>query len=93
MEPSLLYTVLTPLSSSGAFDGSHRRIWVCGRAVRSTCPTPFTVPPVPYAHTNQSSDRPSIARTISGPVVCRCTHAFASFSNWFGQYLMRDDGS
>mmetsp|Transcript_3235 Transcript_3235/g.9485 ORF Transcript_3235/g.9485 Transcript_3235/m.9485 type:complete len:300 (-) Transcript_3235:369-1268(-) len=86
MEPSVVYSVLMPLYTTGALDGSQSSTFVCGDLSLSTCPTPLIVPPVPYAHTNQSSFSPSIACRISGPVVCRCTHAFASFSNWFGQY-------
>ena len=70
-----------PLSSSGALLGSHSTMRVPGRLSRSVCPTPSSVPPVPYAVTKQSSCRPSKARTISGPVVWRWIHAFASLSN------------
>ena len=81
IEPSSSYVVLTPLSSSGALLGSHSTMRVPGRLSRSVCPTPSSVPPVPYAVTKQSSCRPSKARTISGPVVWRWIHAFASLSN------------
>mmetsp|Transcript_37224 Transcript_37224/g.50373 ORF Transcript_37224/g.50373 Transcript_37224/m.50373 type:complete len:303 (-) Transcript_37224:600-1508(-) len=45
------YSVLMPLKSSGALSGSQTTIFVCGDASLKADPTPFSVPPVPYAAT------------------------------------------
>mmetsp|Transcript_18234 Transcript_18234/g.34524 ORF Transcript_18234/g.34524 Transcript_18234/m.34524 type:complete len:277 (-) Transcript_18234:281-1111(-) len=46
--PSLRYSVFTPEYRRGALSGSQTMILVSGDSLRSTVPTPFSVPPVPY---------------------------------------------
>ncbi len=48
-------------------------------------PAPVIVPPVPTPATS-TSGAPSSARSISGPVVRRCTSGLAGFENWSGSH-------